>query len=300
MEPAGNIDLVYISGSIEAGDSRKFASRVPGNRHAIVFLDSPGGAVQEGLNIGLQVRHHGFATAVPNSGTCASICSMIWLAGSTRYFENQSKVGFHAAYHLRAGEVSVSSSANAEIGYYIGAIGLAPHVARIATEPSPDSMLWMGAVDLLYSGIAVMSASAMGDPGDVKPRPWSVSPREVDGGSFSPDIARTALIGRKALSAFSSVYVEAGITEAQRKSRSCWGEVKGDGSPDLIRYCLIFDMLGMDADLKATHGRGLPPTEYFGANQISTRLIAFMKKHGYVPRQIDEFLSSASLWRWSL
>jgi len=291
---AGAIDLIYVNGTIEVGDSSKFSAQVPGDRHAVVFLNSPGGIVHEGLNIGLQVRQQGFATAVPADGMCASICSMIWLAGSTRYFEKTSMIGFHAAYSITDGHARVSSSANAEIGYYIGVIGLAPHVARIATEAPPNDMRWMTSTDLLYSGVAVMSVSALGDSKNVKPRPWATDPREMDDGGVYPDRATALMVGKSAVAKFQQVYDDAGISGAQRASESCWREVKSDGSSSLILHCIVFDMLSMIVDGNASKSLGIPPYDYFHSTQLSTRLIAFMKKHQYIPQQVDEMLASAS------
>src|SRR5712664_301623 len=77
-----NIQWVNVSGEIVAGDFSAFkaqASRVSGK--AIVFLNSPGGSLVDGLQIGEFIRLKGWLTIAQR---CYSACAMIWLAGTPR------------------------------------------------------------------------------------------------------------------------------------------------------------------------------------------------------------------------
>ena len=65
---------------------------------------NPGGAVLSGLEIGRQIKSKKLMTAVPSSTLCASSCALIWLAGATRFAEDSSIVGFHAAYVIKNGK----------------------------------------------------------------------------------------------------------------------------------------------------------------------------------------------------
>jgi hypothetical protein len=55
---------------------------------ALVILNSEGGALYAGLNIGITILNKRFNTYAPE--ICASVCGMIWLAGYTRYVTEKS------------------------------------------------------------------------------------------------------------------------------------------------------------------------------------------------------------------
>nr|WP_250807496.1 hypothetical protein [Neorhizobium tomejilense] len=290
----GEIDGYVLRGAIEQGDAERFFDVANAtNRHAVVFLNSPGGLVTEGLMIGSIIREKGFATSIPDEQTCASICSMIWLAGSTRYFEANSAIGFHAAYSGGVDNPQVSASANAVIGHYIGSLGLAPHVARVATSASPTDMDWMNAERLLMAGISYMSIEALGDFKTMKPRPWSSAAREMDERSTMPIDSVTERIAEQASASFKKAYTDGGIWGAEDQSRRCWKTVQRNGDAKHIRSCLIFDLLASSLDSVTSDQLGVERTAYFAAIQIPTRLIAFMKKHGYTHQQVDALLVSS-------
>ena len=79
-------DTVTLSGTIMFQDGEHFqtvTARAPAG--ARVVLDSLGGNVGAGLNIGREIHKRGFQTVVPANTECASMCGLIWLAGSTRW-----------------------------------------------------------------------------------------------------------------------------------------------------------------------------------------------------------------------
>ena len=83
----GGVEGIYLTGELYAPDEaafRELADRYP---EAIVFLDSPGGAVVPSLEIGKLVGTRGYATVVLEQSECASACALIWLAGTPRYLD---------------------------------------------------------------------------------------------------------------------------------------------------------------------------------------------------------------------
>ena len=72
---------IFIAGRIEHVDYGKFVDATKNIRgKATVFLDSPGGNLDAGLNIGRLIKEKRWSTSVV-SGKCASSCGLIWLAG---------------------------------------------------------------------------------------------------------------------------------------------------------------------------------------------------------------------------
>jgi len=106
--PAVSCKSVFMKGQIEVGDADKFA-RILRDYHPFlvtVFLQSPGGSVEEALKIGRLIRSHLIATdqsVVPwcaygssspdcEQQHCSSACFFIWSAG---IFRRGTKIGLH-------------------------------------------------------------------------------------------------------------------------------------------------------------------------------------------------------------
>lgn len=84
-------------------------------KQTLVKLNSPGGAVIEGITVGLIIRHHGWDTvawSAANAGkpACASSCAFTYLGGEIRYEPTEDhsfdagQVFFHQAGATRDGE----------------------------------------------------------------------------------------------------------------------------------------------------------------------------------------------------
>lgn len=283
-----NVDLIFIVGRIEQDDHLKFAEVAESDRNKVVFLHSEGGYLVPGIAIGLAIRQFNMATAISDEGRCASVCALIWLAGKTRYLEPDSKIGFHAAYHVSEGRKEVSSVGNAQIGYYLSQIDMAPHIIRLVASARPDEIDWLTADDLLGNGIAALSASAIGENKNLTPRPWSAVARPYDHGPLESNSRKLEKIGRSATTRFDRIYRQSGIIGAERESWQCWAKVRSDGSSDLIQNCYSFDLAGYRVSRGAELTMGFPKHEFFQPLQLTTRISVFMKKHGYTPMQIDE------------
>lgn len=140
------LNTITVAGTITDGDAERFeevAAAITGQ--ALVVLSSPGGLVKDGLIIGIAIRRHGYATGVPDSAVCSSICGLMWLAGEPRYISPSSKVGFHAAFRVDDGRES--GQANALIGAYLSKLGLSYDAIAYMTDAPPDEMRWLTPVD---------------------------------------------------------------------------------------------------------------------------------------------------------
>jgi hypothetical protein len=105
----------------------------------MVWLHSPGGDVVTGINIGEEIHARRFATVVPEN--CASVCGLMWLAGTPRGVKEDAHIGFHAAYY--ASTKKVSPEANAWVGAYLNRLGFSYATIEFLTQTSPDSMQWV-------------------------------------------------------------------------------------------------------------------------------------------------------------
>lgn len=118
-------DRVTLAGSIVPGDGEAFARFLAGP-HAqplrVVYLDSGGGKVLEGITIGRAIRRAGLATAVDaHAARCDSACTLIFAGGVRRHYvhgediyegmSGRSGLGFHTAH--RPGNRVEASTLNA-------------------------------------------------------------------------------------------------------------------------------------------------------------------------------------------
>ncbi|AWN46429.1 hypothetical protein DK419_08955 [Methylobacterium terrae] len=105
-------DQVVLVGAIVPGDGEAFARFLAGP-HAraprVVYLDSGGGKVLEGVAIGRAIRRAGLVTAVDaHAARCDSACTLIFAGGVRRHYvhgedvyegmSGRSGLGFHTAH----------------------------------------------------------------------------------------------------------------------------------------------------------------------------------------------------------
>lgn len=136
----GDLTIVDIQGAIVEGDAARFAGLVRNDQRVSVILRSDGGLVAEALKIGAEIRMRNFATMVPADSDCHSACGLIWVSGARRYMSRTSRIGFHAAYRKRNGQVQESGMGNAEIGSFLTHLGLRIEAIRYFTAAGPNEI----------------------------------------------------------------------------------------------------------------------------------------------------------------
>ena len=156
-----NCTVVYLQGDIRPGDEKTFAAVVKNIKDdVLVVLNSGGGEFEAGMNIARQIKNRGFTTSASNF--CASVCAVIWLSGSLRFYLRESSIGMHGVYRTRVDRngnringapVYGSSSGNAVLGAYLAELGLAPKTIATLTEAGPGDMYWLKTKNLKDLGI---------------------------------------------------------------------------------------------------------------------------------------------------
>lgn len=136
---------IAINGTIDLGDFRKFENvvrqiEVPGQQITIT-LNSPGGNVSAGLDIGRLVNNKKMKTHVDETTECSSICAAIWIAGVPRSATFTSLIGFHAAFDPQTHEEH--GQANATLGAYYAKIGLSDEAIRYLTAAGPNEAIYL-------------------------------------------------------------------------------------------------------------------------------------------------------------
>jgi hypothetical protein len=157
VTPLTNLDtaLVTVEGELVFEDIQAFRQRVNSQPKALVALQSDGGSVLAGIEIGKIIRLRNFATLVPDNVRCASACALAWLGGAVRFMGPQAQIGFHAAYVLQSGQASETGIGNALVGAYLANIGLPDSAVMYVTQASPRAMTWLNIAEAQQRGIDV-------------------------------------------------------------------------------------------------------------------------------------------------
>jgi ATP-dependent protease ClpP protease subunit len=137
----GASDVVFIKGEIDEYDYDRFYTAVRGipPGKAMVVLDSPGGNVKAGLDIGYYIHGYGFTTSVSNGTVCTSMCAAIWLAGKRRFIEAGTFLGFHST-GLRGER---SERGNQAMREYYQSIGLRNDTIDVLLSYDPRTVTWL-------------------------------------------------------------------------------------------------------------------------------------------------------------
>lgn len=96
--------LLVVWGGVEEGDSERFRSAIDAAKpiSEVLIVGSPGGVLEEGLQIGRIIRAEKLATWIPGHAECISACNFIFLGGVLRSVD----VGGQFVTHMFASEAA--------------------------------------------------------------------------------------------------------------------------------------------------------------------------------------------------
>lgn len=169
----GGPAIILVRGDLASGDDKTFANVALAHSSAVVLLNSNGGLLLPGLEIGRAIRLKGFTTVVPEGFQCASACALAWLAGTPRFLSPNGRVGFHAAYLESDGRRMQTSTGNALVGAYLNQLNLPTSAVIFVTSAPPEDMRWLSLDDAQRNGIEARKF----DPGSSQKAPETASTR---------------------------------------------------------------------------------------------------------------------------
>ncbi len=148
---------VSIGGPIGEADYRAFHDLAAAHPDALVVLTGPGGRVDPALAIGREIRARGMRTLVPAGATCASACSLIWLAGTQRLLGEGARIGFHAlSIQSGVGAWGETHAFDSEIIRYLNHLDYAIDVTATIVNTPSVMVHWRDRLELNANGIATM------------------------------------------------------------------------------------------------------------------------------------------------
>ncbi len=153
IESTGPDPVVVVQGSFEGKDGEQFFTKTGSLSAAIIRLESNGGSLVAGIQIGETIRLKGFQTLVPAGARCASACAMAWLGGTQRFMGPNARIGLHLASNAKSAQGT--GVANALLGAYLNRVGLPYSAVVYITQSVPQSVTWLSIADAKRLGIEV-------------------------------------------------------------------------------------------------------------------------------------------------
>lgn len=160
-EILGTARFVYADGVIDKGAPARLRSllehdHIPDRSH--IVLNSPGGDLLAGIELGRLIREHDLRTYIgawPDTpfqqkrGICLSACALTFLGGSFRFADN-GVYGVHRFYALRSGpqDSDIAQILSAAIIQYIRDMGVDTRLFGYMTEAGKDEINVIGEKDL--------------------------------------------------------------------------------------------------------------------------------------------------------
>lgn len=145
---ARDATIVHLEGEIDAGAPDRLSKALEGIEGSIVvWLNSPGGNLFAGMQLGRVIRSRGGWTHVINprtllAGECYSACAMTFLGGVYRFNDNGARYGVHrAALPTRAaGSPDLVGELSPAVGAYMREMGVDDRLLTLWGKAAPDEM----------------------------------------------------------------------------------------------------------------------------------------------------------------
>jgi len=156
----GTVLVMY--GAIEAGDAGRLEAYLESLEAApdTVAINSPGGAVNEALDVGRIIRARALDTRILSGMACLSSCPYVLAGGVERHVSLSGAVGLHQHYYETPGYMpvyfaveNIQRSQGATMGYLIE-MGVDPGVMIHGLTTPPDDIYVLVESELLESALA--------------------------------------------------------------------------------------------------------------------------------------------------
>ena len=178
LREAVTMDLVpggtlVLRGAIDIGAADRLAAELDarGEYVALVSLDSPGGSVDDALEMGAMLRERALPVRVEAGALCASSCPLVLAGGAVREVSSRANVGVHqifAAEPVVGDGMARAQETTARIGRYLASMGVEGALWLHAMETPKERLYYLTADEMIGYGLASVLIDVPGNvPGDV-------------------------------------------------------------------------------------------------------------------------------------
>lgn len=154
--------FLLISGGIENGDARRFRAFLVSldEVNLPVAINSPGGIVDEALEIGKIIRNAAADTVILPRMICLSACPYMLAGGKNRRISNQGAVGLHQHYYETPSilpaywAVEDIQYGQGEVMEHLILMGVDPSVMIYSLNTPPEDIYYLVETELIDSRLA--------------------------------------------------------------------------------------------------------------------------------------------------
>jgi hypothetical protein len=134
--------VLAAEGSIDPGSAARFAAEIEARGEYIknVSLNSPGGALDDAMEMARLIRSRGISAEVADGAICASSCPLFLAGGLTRTSGAKAAVGVHQFY-------AASEAPTAPAQAMADAQATTARISRHLIDMGIDPALWLHALD---------------------------------------------------------------------------------------------------------------------------------------------------------
>jgi hypothetical protein len=185
---SAEVNVVLLKGTVTDGDAyelKTYLKTLPKKATTVVYLDSPGGNLREGLKLGNLFYEFKIETVVDDKASCTSACALAFLGGrdinekAKRTKVSTGRLGFHSFSRdfndkvtYSAGDLKIvlqrTQTEVFNIAEYLRGIETNMDVLRIMLGAPSSAMNFVSNDDAIELGIAVWD-SKTGKPVDPAP-----------------------------------------------------------------------------------------------------------------------------------
>ena len=156
----GSARYVYLDGPIDSDAAKRFEAFVDGNDipyTSVVVLNSPGGSLIAGIELGRAIRKRGYSTDVGRRtksegrdsyepALCMSACTMAFIGGRFRYMSDRSRLGVHRFYSTEKSDNAsdVAQMMSALVVAFIKDMEVDTAMFTLSTQAGRDEMFEPG------------------------------------------------------------------------------------------------------------------------------------------------------------
>lgn len=175
---------VYVDGELTPALPRQLASALATNHieRATIYLNSIGGDLQAGMELGEFIRRSGFNTAIgrrgsaygqPVAGSCQSACLMTFAGGVYRFADPNTFFGIHRFYSrsVTTQDLALAQVISAAITGYLMRMGVSPELfermANAGATPQKLPVAQAQKLNLVNNGVLPASWVILGQRGRV-------------------------------------------------------------------------------------------------------------------------------------
>lgn len=135
--------VLKAEGSIDPGAAHRFALELEARGEYVktLSLNSPGGSLEDAMDMARLVRKRGIAVEVRDGAVCASSCPLLLAGGIVRSVGDTARIGLHQFYAPAGRDATNPAQAISDTQ------ATAARISRYLAEMGVDPALWLHALD---------------------------------------------------------------------------------------------------------------------------------------------------------